>query len=103
MCNPIAFALTAVAAATAGSAYVANKGLKAQKSAQQQAVVSAQQADRRAEQANNKANQKSPNVTAALSAAEQAALRGGSSTMITGPGGVNTSDLLLGKQTLLGA
>lgn len=54
-----------------------------------------------ADQANNKANAKVPDI-AALLAGNQAP-GGVGSTMLTGPGGVDTSKLTLGRNTLLGA
>lgn len=54
-----------------------------------------------ADQASNRANAKTPNI-AALLAGNQAP-GGVGSTMLTGSGGVDTSKLTLGRNTLLGA
>jgi len=55
-----------------------------------------------ADQAMNKANAKQPNVGKLQGANVNAAKGGQSGTMLTGPTGVDTSSLTLGKTTLLG-
>lgn len=72
---------------------------QAQNEARRQAAENAKQADI----ANNRANQKKADVNALLKANQDAAQAGGSSTMLTGPGGVDPASLNLGKNTLLGA
>ena len=74
-----------------------------QKTAAEQATVQAAKQADLAEQANNRANSKSPDIGAMLSSNQQAAKGGQSSTMLTGPQGVDMSQLNLGKNTLLGA
>jgi hypothetical protein len=74
-----------------------------QKTAAEQATVQATKQADLAEQANNRVNSKSPDVGAMLSSNQQAAKGGQSSTMLTGPQGVDMSQLNLGKNTLLGA
>jgi len=102
-------ALYAAAGAAAGDALIdkpqklQEESLQAQKSATQQATVQADKQATMAEQANNKANAKTPDIGAMLSSNEQAAKGGQSSTMLTGPQGVDMSQLNLGKNTLLGA
>jgi hypothetical protein len=81
----------------------AQESLDMQKTAAEQATVQATKQADLAEQANNRANAKSPDITAVLSANEQAAKGGQSSTMLTGPTGVDMSQLNLGKNTLLGS
>jgi hypothetical protein len=54
------------------------------------------------DEANNKANRRSPDTAAALASAILAGKSGQSGTMLTGPQGVDTSTLMLGKATLLG-
>jgi hypothetical protein len=54
------------------------------------------------DQANNRANQKHPNANAILAAAQAAAKSGIGGTMLTGPQGIGTDQLTLGKSTLLG-
>lgn len=51
----------------------------------------------------NRATQKRPNTSSILSEAEQAGKAGVSGTMLTGPSGIDPSELKLGKTTLLGA
>jgi hypothetical protein len=74
-----------------------------QKTAAEQATVQATKQADLAEQANNRVNSKSPDIGAMLSSNQQAAKGGQSSTMLTGPQGVDMSQLNLGKNTLLGA
>jgi flagellar biosynthesis GTPase FlhF len=71
---------------------------KAALEAQQRAEAQANLAD----QANNRANRKRPNVGAKLEANRAASSKGAGSTMLTGPGGVDTGSLALGRNTLLG-
>ena len=51
----------------------------------------------------NRLNQKAPDVMSIIAQNAQQARSGQSSTMLTGPGGVDTSKLLLGKSTVLGS
>lgn len=101
---------TAAVVGTAYSIYSGERAADAQQSAQNQAKSQAEQqaaaADKAAaaaDQAQNKANQKRPDTSAILSAAGQAGKAGESGTLLTGPLGVNSSQLNLGKNTLLGA
>lgn len=71
----------------------------AMRQAKQQADAQAKEADR----AFNRQNQKSPDIAAMLSANRLAAKSGGSSTLLTGPTGVDPNQLMLGKNTLLGS
>ena len=102
-------ALYAAAGAAAGDALIdkpqqtQEKSLEMQKTAAEQATVQADKQATMAEQANNRANAKSPDIGAMLSSNQLAAKGGQSSTMLTGPQGVDTSQLNLGKNTLLGA
>lgn len=102
----MAFAVAAVAVGAA-TAYVGYQGYQANKANQQQRAyqksaleMSRKQADL-ADQANNKANAKTPDILALLAANKSPG--GVGSTMLTGPGGVDTSTLTLGRNTLLGA
>jgi hypothetical protein len=92
-------AMVAVAAVTAGSAYVNHQD---QKEAQAQNTANAKKTATQADEANNKANQKRANSSALLSSNQMAAKGGQSGTMLTGPTGVAASSLQLGKTTLLG-
>lgn len=99
----MSFAVAAIAAgAYVGyTAYQANKANQQQRAYQNAALdMSRKQADL-ADQANNKANAKMPDIAALLAANK--APGGAGSTMLTGPGGVDTSKLTLGRNTLLGA
>lgn len=100
----MSFAVAAVATAVAYvgyTGYQANKANQQQRAYQKNALeMSRKQADL-ADQANNKANAKVPDI-AALLAGNQAP-GGVGSTMLTGAGGVDTSKLTLGRNTLLGA
>ena len=73
-----------------------------QKDAQLLSVAETQKTARAADEATNRANQKRPNANAILAAAQQAAKGGMGGTLLTGPQGVNTDELSLGKSTLLG-
>lgn len=57
------------------------------------------EAEKKRDQEFNKLNQKKPNIAALLRASE----RGISSTMLTGPTGVDPASLTLGRTSLLGA
>jgi hypothetical protein len=63
------------------------------------AKVNAQQAD----EANNRANAKSPDSAAMMASNALAGKAGQSSTMLTGPSGIDPNSLLLGKNTPLGS
>lgn len=76
--------------------------LKKQTTAQQTATAAALSTERRNAIAEGAANQQTPNVSSILQRAATSG-KGPSSTMLTGPGGVDTSSLNLGKSTLLGA
>lgn len=71
---------------------------KANDDARTQARITAEQAD----QAFNKANGKRPNMASIFGANAAAAKGGLSGTMLTGPQGIDSGNLLLGKTTLLG-
>jgi hypothetical protein len=73
------------------------------KSAARQADANAKATEKAADEAANRANQKRADPRAALDAALQSGRSGVSSTMLTGPAGVDYSALTLGKNTLLGA
>jgi len=78
------------------------ESLKRQKTAQQQATAAALSTERKSEVAQGAANQATPDVSAILKRAATVG-NGLSSTMLTGPGGVDTTNLNLGRTTLLGA
>lgn len=106
-----ALATAGLAATGAGLGYTISSGeagKKAQEQAmrqqaqmQQQQVAQAAMQQRRSEQAIAGAQRREPNVQAIMAGAQEAAT-GPSSTMLTGPMGVNPQDLNLGRSTLLG-
>ena len=106
-----AMTVMAVAAATT-AAYTIYSGeqaakkqdeaLQQQRQAQAEAKTAAEKQQSIAEQNVNRANSKTPDASAIMSAASQASKGGAAGTMLTGPQGVNTADLNLGKSTLLG-
>lgn len=92
----------ALAASTGYSIYEGERAADRQKDAQRQSMAQAKQTAQSADEANNRVNQKRPNFKAILSAAHQAARGGMGGTLLTGPQGVSSSELSLGKSTLLG-
>lgn len=107
-----AIALAAAGVGAAGTAYGIVNGqaqqsaqqtaLKKQNTAQQTATGAALSTERQSEVAQGAANQQTPDIASILSRAANTG-KGASSTMLTGPGGVDTSSLNLGKSTLLGS
>ena len=100
----------AAAAAGAGYSIVAGeqgkkqqqKALEQQERAQAQQLAQAQAQQRRSEMAMNAANRRTPDVGGIMERAGQQAAGGPSATMLTGPGGVDPTQLSLGRSTLLG-
>lgn len=76
-----------------------DKANAAQKTAQDEALKKAEETKKQAQEAIGRASQKTPDYGAALSANTNTL---GSSTILTGPGGVNPAVLPLGRTTLLG-
>ena len=99
-----------VGAATVGSQiYASNqqrkqqkKQLELQRQANQDAKDRAKEAGDRADIEMNKANRKRADVSAITKKEEQAALTGPAGTLLTGVQGVDSSNLNLGGNTLLG-
>jgi hypothetical protein len=87
---------------TAASLYTADQSRSAQNKATDAAKANAARQATAADEAQNAANAKGPNTSAILSSVQQAAKGGMSSTMLTGPSGVDPSQLTLGKSALLG-
>lgn len=104
MCDPVftPYLIGAAALGTAAQISQAKDANYQQRVATDQATQQAKATADAADQANNRANAKSPDLGAIASATEQAAKGGQSGTLLTGPTGVDTSSLLLGKKTLLG-
>ena len=92
----------AMVANTGYSIHEGERSAAVQNRSQRQALANSRAAAQSADEANNRANQKRPNANAILSAAQQAARGGMGGTMLTGPQGVSSSELSLGKSTLLG-
>lgn len=102
----------AAAAAVAGTAYSVvagedakkqqKKAMESQERAQAQQLAQTQAQQRRSEMAMNAANRRQPDVGGIMERAGQQAGGGPSSTMLTGPGGVDPTQLSLGRSTLLG-
>lgn len=109
----MSFAVTAVVATVATTAYSIYNGqqqAKAQAKAAQQAQANADRQAALADQQFNSANQKKPNVAGLLAAnsgggggpGAGGGTPGVAGTMLTGPAGVDLGTLNLGKSTLLG-
>lgn len=101
MCNPV-LATLAVAGATGASAYTQSKALKAQSAANKKAEQAANAAAQKSEEATNRALAKTPDSLALRSANERQSKGGIAGTLLTGAQGVPSSNLLLGRTTLLG-
>lgn len=81
----------------------AGDSANAQQSAMQGQLAAAQASFNMQSEQINKANQKAPDAASIISANKQQAKSGQSGTMLTGSSGVDSSQLLLGKNTLLGS
>jgi hypothetical protein len=79
------------------------KALQNQKNAQAQAEADTLSNQRRSETAQNAVNAKTPDVASILSRAAQSGKAGVNGTMLTGPTGIDPTQLNLGKATLLGS
>ena len=105
-------AVAAATAAAAGTGYAVYAGERAsdaqkqamgeQRQAQQQAATQAASQQRRSAQAMAAANRRQPDMGAIMAGAAEGAGGGPTSTMLTGPSGVSSQDLALGRSTLLG-
>lgn len=95
---------TVLAAKSGGDQAAAQQtALKNQNTAQQKAEGASLSNQRKSETAQNSVNQQTPDVASILQRAATSGNAGQSSTMLTGPGGVDPSSLNLGKgATLLG-
>ena len=92
----------AMVANTGYTIYEGERSADAQHRSQRQALAASRATAQSADEANNRVNQKRPNANAILAAAQQAAKGGMGSTLLTGPQGVSSSEMSLGKSTLLG-
>ena len=89
-------------AAGADASKQQKKAMEQQERAQQQQLAAAQRQQRQSEMAINAANRRQPDVGGIMERAGQQAGGGPSATMLTGPGGVDPTQLSLGRSTLLG-
>lgn len=106
----IVASIATAAAGTAYSVYAGEQGKKAQEDAMRKQEAAQAQATRQAQQqamesraAIRRQEQQQPNVAGIMQAAQQTAMGGPSSTMLTGPSGIDPTQLSLGKNTLLGS
>lgn len=99
MCNPL---LAAFGAMTALQVQQGEQQRKATNAANDIARENAKRTAQLTEEATNKANAKAPDTGALMAANASAGRQGNAGTMLTGPQGVDTSQLTLGKNTLLG-
>ena len=91
----VAVAVGVTAASIGASMYSANKQDKAQRRAADQQAKAAAEAKKQQEMEFNKANQNEVDVSGIMGQ-NQNKDGLGSATMITGPGGINPNDMLLG-------
>lgn len=89
-------------ATVAATVYTGEKNRTAQNHALDQAKADAKARQQAADEAANKANAKTPDITAMMAASALASRSGQAGTMLTGPQGLSSGSLLLGKTTLLG-
>lgn len=82
--------------------YSADTARKNANQADDQAKANALKTQQAADEANNAANARSPDGAAAAARNAMSAQAGQSGTMLTGPSGIDPTQLTLGKQTLLG-
>jgi len=99
----------AVAAGVGYTVYAGEQGKKAQKQAMEQQQAAQARASRQAEEqataskaAIRRREQQMPDVASIMAAAQESGMGGPASTMLTGPAGIDPSQLTLGRNTLLG-
>lgn len=97
----LAIGTAAVGATTA--VVSADSARSTQNKATDQAKTASLANQQATDEANNRANAKAPDSAAAMAANVLAGKAGNSGTMLTGPTGVDPSQLTLGKNTLLGS
>lgn len=106
MCDPISLGIATLAVTAGGTVASISSQTKqrnAQKTAAAQTQASSEAALAETERANNAANQKKPNIAGIIAEASKRSRSGPGNTMLTGPGGVASSALSLGRTSLLGA
>ena len=77
--------------------------MQQQQRAQQAAAQQAESQAVKSEAAMRRAGQQTPDVAGIMAAAQEGAAGGPSATMLTGPQGIDPSQLSLGRSTLLGS
>lgn len=102
----------AAGVAAAGTAYsvvagergasMQRQAMRRQQQAQTQATAQARSQQRQSQEAMAMANRREPDIATALASGMADQAGGPASTMLTGPGGVEPSSLMLGRQSLLG-
>lgn len=92
----------AAIAGVASTVYSADQARQNANTANDQAIANAKRLAAEADRANNAANARSPDTAAMMASNLAAGKQGASGTMLTGPGGVDPSQLLLGLSSLLG-
>jgi cytochrome c2 len=103
LCDPVTAIVAGSVLGAAAQVYTGSKQASAAKAAAAQAKTSAANAAARQDVETNRANARSPDLAAIMGRNAAGASGGVGSTMLTGPSGVDMSQLTLGKQTLLGA
>lgn len=91
------------AVGTAYSIYNGQRQASMQKDAANKAQTNAAATAKAADEAANRANAKKPNTAAILDQALMAGKTGAAGTMLTGPTGIDLTQLSLGRTTLLGS
>jgi Flp pilus assembly protein TadB len=110
--SPIVLAAGALAAGGAALGYTISSGesakkaqeqaLRQQTQAQQEQATMAAAQQERSMTAMRRTQMRQPDVSGIMAGAQEIAEGGPTSTMLTGPMGVNPQDLNLGRSTLLG-
>ena len=95
-------AIGSAATAAVGTAYSTDQARKGANNANDLSKANALKNQQAADEANNAANARSPDGAAAAARNAMSAQAGQSGTMLTGPSGIDATQLTLGKQTLLG-
>lgn len=89
-------------ASTAATVYSADQARSSSNQSNDISIANAKRAAADADRANNAANARSPDTAAMMASNLAAGKQGASGTMLTGPGGVDPSQLTLGRSSLLG-
>lgn len=79
------------------------RAMQEQRRSQQRAAMEAEKQASASEAAMRRASAREPDVAGIMAAAQQTAAGGPSATMLTGPQGIDPSQLSLGRSSLLGS